>query len=260
MLQLPALRSIPSPNYSSRGGRAVQLIVVHDCEGSYAGSVSWFARPASKVSAHWVMSEDGAQATQMVSPLNKAWHVCDFNPISEGIEAAGYSAKGLGAPEWKMLAAITAFRLKANNLPCTWASGGVGAGFCQHGDLGVVGGGHHDICPIGSDVWKAFIAMVADAYTQEMPAQWLTSVSAPVANLAPVGFKPSGTTRHDLQPPSIEWVQMTLNALGVASPPLVVDGLDGYATQRAIVKFQQMHQLFIDGVPGPKSIAALESA
>src|ERR1035437_9656490 len=121
---LPSLKFVSSPNYSSRNGNAVRLIVVHDCEGSYNGSISWFSQAASKVSAHIVLSEDGTQATQMVAWANKAWHVCSFNPVSEGIEAAGFSAKGLGAPEWLELASITAYRLHAHGLPPIWCNDG----------------------------------------------------------------------------------------------------------------------------------------
>jgi hypothetical protein len=37
-------------------------------------------------------------------------------------EAAGFSAKGLNAPEWAALAGITAFRLQANALFCEQAT------------------------------------------------------------------------------------------------------------------------------------------
>ena len=36
-LVLPPLKQVPSPNYSSRNGQAVRLIVVHDCEGDDFG-------------------------------------------------------------------------------------------------------------------------------------------------------------------------------------------------------------------------------
>ena len=39
---LPALFWRPSPNFSTRGGARVDLIVLHDCEGGYEGSVRWF--------------------------------------------------------------------------------------------------------------------------------------------------------------------------------------------------------------------------
>jgi hypothetical protein len=259
-LQLPALTWRASPNYSSRGGQRVRLIVAHDCEGSFGGSVSWFAMAASQVSAHAVLSEDGAQCVQMVDWLNKAWHACDVNSFSEGIEAAGYAAKGLGAPEWAALAAIVAFRLRANAIPCQRASAGNNwTGYCQHVDLGAMGGGHHDITLDGA-VRARFDALVAEAYAQPMPDSWGHGGASAIVPPASAGWKPSGAVRHDLAPPSLEWVQATLNRLGIPTAPLIVDGLDGPATRASVAKFQGAHGLFVDGVAGPQTIAALQAA
>ena len=258
-LQLPALTWTASPNYSSRGGQRVRLIVIHDCEGSFLGSASWFAMARSQVSAHIILSEDGLRAIQMVAFANKAWHACNVNPVSEGIEAAGYAAKGLGAPEWAALAAIVAFRLRANNIPCQRASAANDwTGYCQHVDLGLMGGAHHDIT-LDPAIRAQFDALIAAAYAQDMPAIWTRSGSAP-APAAPAGFTPSGTVRHDLAPGSLEWAQAELNKLGFATPALVVDGLDGFATRAAVRAFQTKAALGVDGDVGPQTIAALEKA
>lgn len=258
-LVLPSLKFIASPNYSSRGGQRVRLIVVHDCEGNFLGSASWFAMAASQVSAHIILSEDGTQAIQMVAWANKAWHACKFNPFSEGIEAAGYAAKGLGAPEWQALANIVAFRLRANGIPRQVATAANNwTGFCQHADLGAAGGGHHDITHDPA-VWAAFFAMVQSAYAQPMPASWATGGSTP-APAAPAGYTPHATVRNDLAPPSLEWVQMKLNALGFASPPLSVDGMSGEKTRAAVEAFQAKAGIDVDGDAGPNTVAALQAA
>lgn len=258
-LALPALRWLTSPNYSSRGGQRVRLIVWHDCEGSFGGSASWFAQALSRVSANIVLSEDGAQAIQMVAWANKAWHACNFNPFSEGVEAAGYAAKGLGAPEWRALANIVAFRLKANGLPCQVATAANNwTGYCQHVDLGQAGGGHHDVTT-DPNVRAAFDQMVREAYVQPMPSAWLPGGSA-APPVAPATFAPSGTTRHDLTEGSLEWTQMHLNALGFAHPLLKVDGLYGPATESAVAAFQRARGLLVDGDPGALTIAALKAA
>ena len=93
-MTLPPIKWTASPNCSSRGGQKVRLIVTHDCEGNYAGSIAWFAMKKSQVSAHLVLRDDGLEATQMVAWGDKAWHACNFNPFSEGIEAAGFESKG----------------------------------------------------------------------------------------------------------------------------------------------------------------------
>lgn len=258
MNRLPFLRQIPSPNYSSRNGARTRLCVIHDCEGSFEGSVSWFSQPRSQVSAHIVLSDDGTRAVQMVAWANKAWAVCNYNSYSESYEAAGYSAKGLGAPEWQSLAAITAFRLHVLGLSPIYARGGVGEGYCQHVDLGAAGGGHHDVTSDPS-IWSSFQGMVEAAYALPQPDSWPAdaSTSPTPTDPPPAGFKPSGTVRHDLQPPSLEWCQMRLNALGFSRPLLTVDGMMGPATERAVAAFQTTKGLHVDGDPGPQTVAAL---
>jgi peptidoglycan hydrolase-like protein with peptidoglycan-binding domain len=258
-LALPRLNFTASPNYSSRGGQRVRLIVVHDCEGTYEGSISWFAQARSQVSAHIVLSEDGTQATQMVAWANKAWHACSFNPFSEGIEAAGFAAKGFSASEWDALAAIVAFRLHENGLPCRWAEKGIGEGFCSHYDLGAAGGGHKDPTT-DQGVWDAFVARVAAAYVAPQPDVWRPDIAPAPVPAAPPGFIPSPDPRHDFHPPSLEWVQAALNRLGIPHVPLIVDGIEGRATRSAIVDFQERARVFIDGEAGKDTCAALEKA
>lgn len=254
-LVLPPLKWISSPNYSSRDGQKVSLIVAHDCEGQYLGSINWFSQSRSQVSAHLVLKEDGSECAQMVSFGNKAWHACNFNPFSEGIEMAGYSARGFDAPEWADAAAIVAYRLHANGLPCRWAEKGIGAGYCSHFDLGKDGGNHRDPTTDAA-TWEAFCVRVEAAYAQSMPDSWPIA-GHPLPPDAPPGFQPSVGPRHDEPYGSLSWAQAMLNAKGVSRPPLIVDGIEGRSTEHAIAAFQQTHGLYIDGVLGPKTIAAL---
>lgn len=257
-LVLPTLKRTLSPNYSSRGGTKIDLCVIHDCEGSEAGSISWFLNPASKVSAHYVLSEDGSRATLMVDPANKAWHAVAFNSRSIGVEMAGFAAKGYAASEWGAEASIVAYLLHRYQIPCRWVRGGVGSGFCSHYDLGQAGGGHKDPTT-DPTVWNAFCARVAGAYALQGPSSWPILGNAMVPP-APAGYVPSGDIRHDLVVGSLEWVQSELNALKIALPPLLVDGLMGWRTEAAVKSFQGLRGLVVDGDPGPKTIAALEAA
>lgn len=256
---LPALSICMSPNYSARSAK-IRLVVVHDCEGSGTASLSWLTEPESQVSAHYLLTEDGQRAFKMVDDRNKAWHVCGANSISIGIEAAGYSSKGLGAAEWKSLASITAVKLKQHGIPCQRATAvNNWTGYCQHADLGAWGGGHHDITH-DPTVYEAFDKLVEDAFNDpSLPINWgndgnvMTQPPVP-----PAGLKPSPNARHDLEVGTIAWVQMRLNALHVMSQPLIVDGLDGPNTRRAVRVFQDCYGLEADGIAGPLTIAGLE--
>lgn len=69
-----AIPYVQSPHFSSRNGRGVEGLVIHyTAGGKGSGTVRWFADPASRVSAHFVLSRSG-QITQMVDLSMKAWH------------------------------------------------------------------------------------------------------------------------------------------------------------------------------------------
>jgi hypothetical protein len=100
-----------SPNYNSRGGVPVSLVVIHSCEGNYAGCWGWLRNTAAGASAHYVVKEDGGEISQLVAESNRAWHVAaaydctkaggqqcnrngmSTNTFSVGIEHAGFASQ-----------------------------------------------------------------------------------------------------------------------------------------------------------------------
>jgi len=103
-----------SPNVNARptgaSGR-IAKVIVHTCEGSYAGCWSWLTTPQSRVSAHFVIDEDGAEVSKLVRERDRAWHIganyectrnhgasCDLNGVQSndftiGVEHAGYASQ-----------------------------------------------------------------------------------------------------------------------------------------------------------------------
>ena len=83
-----------SCNYSnaSRGSGAIDTIVVHTAQGSYAGTSSWFQNCSAGASAHYVLRSSDGEITQMVAEEDTAWHAghSDTNARSIGIEQEGY--------------------------------------------------------------------------------------------------------------------------------------------------------------------------
>lgn len=157
-VSLPRLEHRPSPNQSDRL-EGVRLVVVHDTEGGYEGSIAWLCNPAAQASAHVVLREDGAEATQLVPWSRKAWACMAYNSASDNLEMAGFASRGYGLAQLRRAARIVAFRLHKRGLPARWARGGQGQGFCRHYDLGAAGGGHYD--PTTSTAkWLAFVALV----------------------------------------------------------------------------------------------------
>jgi Deltaproteobacterial GC-motif protein sorting domain len=81
-------------NYSdySRGPGDIDYIIIHTVQGSYDGAISWFANPASDVSAHYVVRSSDGAVTQCVKEEDVAWHAgnWDYNLAAVGIEHEGY--------------------------------------------------------------------------------------------------------------------------------------------------------------------------
>ncbi|MEU8272170.1 N-acetylmuramoyl-L-alanine amidase [Sphaerisporangium sp. NPDC049002] len=84
-----------SSNYTASSrptSYAIDRVVVHVTQGSYAGTISWFQNPSAQVSAHYVVRSSDGAVTQMVRDKDIAWHAgnWDYNTRSIGIEHEGY--------------------------------------------------------------------------------------------------------------------------------------------------------------------------
>lgn len=163
-MPIPKLKWQASPNFGLRSRVPLDQIIIHDTEGGYAGAIATFLNNHSKVSAHFVVKEDGYEITQMVKVIDDAWHAVIFNSRSIGVELAGFMAKGLGAAEWDEAAWFTALLCRRYGIKPVWAQGGKSSGIARHADLGAAGGGHVDPTADINGVWLPFIANVGKIY------------------------------------------------------------------------------------------------
>jgi hypothetical protein len=150
--------AIPSPNYSTRGGSAVRLVVVHTAEGAltFQALGSFFANPASGVSSHTGIDDTPNTVGEYVRRDYKAWTQANANPYSTATELCAFAA--WSAADWAnhptMLAncaawiaeECAAFGIPNRKLSAAEAQGGV-SGVCGHVDLGAAGGNHWDPGP-----------------------------------------------------------------------------------------------------------------
>ena len=236
---LPKLKWVPSPNVSARGAAKVDLIVLHDMEGTYAASIAWFQMAKSQVSAHFCLNDDGTECTQMVHLADKAWAVCAFNSRSVSLEMAGYAKQGYKPELLQAAAEIIAYLAAHLQIPIRHARGGVGPGICSHYDLGAAGGGHSDPST-AAGFMDTFIAAVQAAYDRhDFPQVWdVDDGPAPCRVSAPTVSAPAAI---DLD--STFGVLAALEALGEPNP---------------VKLFQAAHGLDADGDPGPATKAAIE--
>src|SRR6266568_4153138 len=111
-LDFPSAIWRPSPNFDQRAADSTgvpHIVIIHTCESNYASCWSWLDNPASQVSAHYVVNEDGSEISQLVREQNRAWHIaalydCTLNRRHEcwrngvqsnhftvGVEHAGFA-------------------------------------------------------------------------------------------------------------------------------------------------------------------------
>ncbi|RKH49943.1 golvesin C-terminal-like domain-containing protein [Corallococcus llansteffanensis] len=104
----------PSPNYNARpagAGGDPSMIIIHTCEGNYAGCWGWLVNPDAGVSAHYVVNESGSEVSQLVRESSRGWHIgatydCNLNGGKEcwlngtsannftiGIEHGGFASQ-----------------------------------------------------------------------------------------------------------------------------------------------------------------------
>jgi hypothetical protein len=146
---------IASPNYSSRGGADVRLIVIHTAEGATTIEElgNFFASPSSGVSSHTGIDDKPGTIGEYVPRSGKAWTAANANPYAVQTELCAFAK--WSAAEWKQhpnmldnCARWIAEEAAAFSLPITKLSSsqaqGSGRGVCQHNDLGAWGGGHWD--------------------------------------------------------------------------------------------------------------------
>jgi len=92
-------------NYRAVSGvRTIDRIVIHitDSGANISSPINWFKNPAAKVSAHYVIGQDGT-IVQMVAHNDVAWHAGSANGTSIGIEHVA-NTRGLNPTAAQMCA------------------------------------------------------------------------------------------------------------------------------------------------------------
>jgi len=167
----PALsrKAMPSPNWSSRGGSAVRLIVLHTAEGATTieSLGNWFANPANAVSSHTGIDDKLGIVGEYVQRSGKAWTAANANPVAVQTELCAFAK--WSTAEWNkhpnmlencarwIAEEARAYGIPVVKLSASQAQSG-GRGVCQHNDLGSWGGGHWDCgsgFPIDSVIARA---------------------------------------------------------------------------------------------------------
>ena len=115
----------PSPNFGERrGGVSPSLVVIHYTAISCAEARARLCDPAAEVSAHWLISEQGA-VEALVDERHRAWHagagswggLDDINSHSIGIELANDGSQPFAEPQMAALETLLAAILARWSIP-----------------------------------------------------------------------------------------------------------------------------------------------
>ena len=148
--------AIPSPNYSSRGGTKVRLIVLHTAEGAltYQALGNYFASSSSGVSSHVGIDDTPGVVGEYVPRSGKAWTQANANPYSVAAELCAFAK--WTASDWSahpvmlqncaawIAEEAAAFGIPLVALSAAQAQDGRSSGVCDHAALGTAGGNHWD--------------------------------------------------------------------------------------------------------------------
>ncbi|NKI40907.1 peptidoglycan-binding protein [Streptomyces physcomitrii] len=220
-------------NYAAGRSAAIDTVVIHVTQGSYAGTVSWFQNPEAQVSAHYVVRSSDGEITQMVRDGDTAWHARDANSHALGIEHEGF----VDDPSWftdamyRSSAALTKHLCDTHGIPKDRAH--------ILGHVEVPGNDHTDPGPHWN--WDYYMQLVGG-----------TGVGDELSF-------PSYTTQQDgASGAQVKAVQKLLKAQDFDAGE--VDGKFGPTTVSAVKAFQKSRGLTADGVVGAKTWTALLSA
>ena len=253
---------IPSPNYSSRGGTGVRLVVVHTAEGSTSieSLGNFFASSSSGVSSHTGIDDKANTCGEFVSRPNKAWTQGNANPYSVSTELCAFAA--WGRPEWEAHPAMldncrewiaeecAYFGIPLVKLSSGEAQGGA-AGVCGHVDLGSAGGGHWDPGP--DFPWDI---VLTGAPGPPSPAP------TPPPGPPSTGPAPPWPGRYFEYPPLMSGADVAQwqEQMHFRGWQLETDGMYGPESAGICLTFQTEKGLTADGIVGPDTWAAAWAA
>lgn len=233
----PSALWVPASTTNYKPGRtaAIDKVVIHVTQGSYAGSISWFQNPAAVVSAHYVIRSSDGQITQMVRDSDTAYHAKSANASALGIEHEGW----IDDPSWftdvmyRSSAALTRYLCDRHGIVKDRAH------IIGHSEA--PGNDHTDPGPYWD--WTYYMQLVDGS----------TGGTTDALSFASYTTQQSGSSGAQ-----VKAVQQLLNTQGYEAGS--VDGQFGPATTTAVQAFQRARGLSADGIVGAKTWTALLSA
>lgn len=235
---------ILSPNYSSRGGATVRLIVLHTAEGSttYQSLGSYFQNPASQVSSHVGIDDTPNTVGEYVTRDSKAWTAANANPVAVQAELCAFASWSpatwsthpvmlQNCAKW-IAEEASIFGIPLIKLNAQQAQSN-GRGICQHSDLGTWGGNHSDCGP---------------SFPIDDVIKWAGGTTpTPPPVVKPPAFPGTLLVNYTEGHGTITWQkQMVYRGWS-----LITDDKYGSESEHVCRQFQSEKGLSVDGIVGP---------
>lgn len=275
----PFTGALWSPSRHARTIGTPRWIAVHTQEGGRTaiGLAQYLAVKANKVSYHAVV--DDHELLKVVAESDCPWSAVNANAYAFHICLAGtYASWSRGKwletdstdgknedAELTNAARVIAWWCRKYNIPAEWIGGrGIpwGAdGICGHQDFGQWGGGHHDPGQNfpKDELIRRVKAILAGATPTPLP---------PTTPIGPGGGAPvnPGTSQYftgilaiGSTGAQVAELQRRLKAAyRDYAGHLPIDGDFGPLTDAAVREFQRRSKLWVDGIVGPQTAAALK--
>jgi peptidoglycan hydrolase-like protein with peptidoglycan-binding domain len=258
---------MPSPNYSSRGGATVRLIVLHTAEGATTieSLGNFFKNPSSGVSSHVGIDDKLGKIGEYVTRGNKAWTQGNANPVSVAAELCAFAS-------WSNSTWMNSHANMLNNcarwiaeesgkfgIPITKLTAsqaqGSGRGVCQHRDLGTWGGNHSD-CGNGFPM-DHVLNMARDMLAGGSGGGGGGTTPPPTTGKAPPLHVDYFGQSHNRTCGDVQVWQAQMSGRGWT---ISVDGEFGPQSENVCRQFQSEKGLSVDGMVGPNTWEATWSA
>lgn len=253
----PPLRWLPAAaeNFSvGRGGRAIDTIVIHATQGSYAGALSWFREPLARLSAHYVIRAADGEITQQVAEADTAFHVRGWNRSAIGIEHEFDPDHGVGYTDalYRSSAALVCAITRRYRIPVdrTHIRG--------HSELPRTD--HTDPGPTWD--WSRYLTLVrqcAGPAATAFPAGSSIRTDASMTPCRNAACVPEPGLGAGATGPAVTLLQSGLALLGRMGQPAIDAGGGRYGprTAAAVRAFQDDNGLPVTGFYGPLTAATL---
>lgn len=258
---------MPSPNYSSRGGSSVRLIVLHTAEGATTieSLGNFFSSSSAGVSSHVGADDKLGKIGEYVTRGNKAWTQGNANPVAVSIELCGFASwsdstwRNSHANMLNNCARWIAEESGKFGIPITKLSAsqaqGSGRGVCQHRDLGSWGGGHSD-CGNGFPM-DYVLSMAKDMFAGGDGGGGGGTTPPPSSGKAPPLHVDYFGQNHNRTCGDVQVWQAQMSARGWT---IDVDGEFGPQSENVCIQFQREKGLDDDGLVGSQTWGATWSA